>query len=142
MDRLIRIMYDLYVGDTNNDGVFDDETYDDLTGKLVDLEKKLKAMLKQGSNSKKDIDQIVDDFFFTNNALSSLYRYYDFEQGFITGMAIGMMKSKYLSSDYMSELINKLNKIKKFKNNLKTSFILSYIMKDVFLSFASTLKKE
>ena len=64
MDRLIRIMYDLYVGDTNNDGIFDDETYGELTGKLVELEEKLKAMLKQGSNSKKDIDQIVDDIFF------------------------------------------------------------------------------
>lgn len=113
MDQLIRIKYELYVGDTNNDAIFDDEKYSELTGKLVELEEKLKAMLKQGSNSKKDIDQIVDDFFFANNALSSLYRYYDFEQGFITGMAIGIMKSKYLSSDYKSELINKLNKIKK-----------------------------
>lgn len=38
MDHLIRIMYDLYVGDKNNDGVFDDETYGELTGKLVELE--------------------------------------------------------------------------------------------------------
>ena len=78
MYQLIRIMYDLYVWDTNNDAIFDDETYGELTGKLVDLEKKLKRMLKQGSNSKKDIDQIVDDFFIANNALSSLYRYYDY----------------------------------------------------------------
>ena len=113
MYQLIRIMYDLYVWDTNNDAIFDDETYGELTGKLMELEEKLKAMLKQGSNSKKDIDQIVDDFFIANNALSSLYRYYDFEQGFITGMAISMLESEYISSDYMSELINKLNKIKK-----------------------------
>ena len=76
MYQLIRIMYDLYVWDTNNDAIFDDETYGELTGKLMELEEKLKAMLKQGSNSKKDIDQIVDDFFIANNALSSLYRYY------------------------------------------------------------------
>ena len=44
----------------------------------MELEEKLKVMLKQGSNSKKDIDQIVDDFFIANNALSSLYRYYDY----------------------------------------------------------------
>ena len=44
----------------------------------MELEEKLKAMLKQGSNSKKDIDQIVVDFFIANNALSSLYRYYDY----------------------------------------------------------------
>ncbi|WP_283092189.1 hypothetical protein [Clostridium sp. C1] len=39
MDQLMRIMYDLYVGDTNNDAIFDDEKYGELTGKLVDLEK-------------------------------------------------------------------------------------------------------
>ena len=64
MDRLIRIMYDLYVGDTSNNDILKDEVYDNLISKLIDLEEKLKAMLKQGSNSKKDIDQIVDDIFF------------------------------------------------------------------------------
>lgn len=64
MDQLIRIKYELYVGDTNNDAIFDDEKYSELTGKLVELEEKLKVMLKQGSNSKKDIDQMVDDIFF------------------------------------------------------------------------------
>ena len=113
MDKIIRIMYDLYVGDTSNNDILKDEVYDNLISKLIDLEEKLKAMLKQGSNSKKDIDQIVDDLFYTNNELLSLYRYYDFEQGFITGMAISMLESEYISSDYMSELINKLNKIKK-----------------------------
>ena len=113
MDKIIRIMYDLYVGDTSNNAILKDEVYDNLISKLIDLEEKLKAMLKQGSNSKKDIDQIVDDLFYTNNELLSLYRYYDFEQGFITGMAISMLESEYISSDYMSELINKLNKIKK-----------------------------
>ena len=114
MDQIMKKMYELYISDTNNEHIEEDENYNEVTERLVQLENRLKIMLNKNDNSEKEINKVIDDFFNANNDLSSIYRYYDFEQGFVTGMAIGMMNSDIFKEDFKSkinEILNKVNRI-------------------------------
>lgn len=115
MDQIMKKMYELYISDTNNEHIEEDECYNEVTERLVQLENRLKIMLnKNDNNSEKEIEKIIDDFFNANNDLLSIYRYYDFEHGFVTGLAIGMMNSDICKEDFISkinEILNKVNKI-------------------------------
>lgn len=113
MDEVIKLMYDLYISDTYNNHIEEDKEYRCLTERLVQLEEKFKMLLKDCPYYQNEVNQIIDDVFNANASISSIYRYYDFEQGFITGLAIGMKKSGLNNKEDINTILNKLKQIKK-----------------------------
>ena len=104
MDELLRKIYDLYFDEENSNKVFDDLIYKKAMDKLCILGEATKSLAT--SESKDQLSEIIDQIFIENMSISNLYRYYDYTEGLLTGIALGMLSYHFHNPD----IVIKINK--------------------------------
>lgn len=110
MNELLKQIYEIYCSEEYyTKKVFDDPEYKIITEKLVSLESQLKNAYHD-NHSQEYINQLIDEFFVANTSLSLLYRYYDFTQGFSSGVAVGLLSNQLNRQEFILEIMKILEK--------------------------------
>ena len=111
MDELLKQIYELYCSEEYyTKKVFDDPEYKVITKKLVSLESQLKNAYNDNHDHEEYINHLIDEFFVANTSLSLLYRYFDFTQGFCSGIAVGMLSNHLNKPEFIQDIMQILEK--------------------------------